>query len=111
MDILSSIEHRMVLLESSHADLDDDVQKIRWDTDGLDKKISTELMLLKNETRSILEECEHIRKVVFKLGSSLRERVTKGEVEEFEKKVQEWPVHEYITKKELVPTFERYAKQ
>ena len=66
---------------------------------------------LKKETESLLKECEEIRRAVFKLGSLLREKATKQELQDFESKAQEWLVHEFITKKELDTTFDRYAKR
>lgn len=110
MDILKSVIHRMGLLEQTHANLKGNLDNIDDDTDILDRKISTELMLLKKETSQILADCDEIRKNVFTLGSHLRSKVSKREINEFEQIIQDWPVQDYITQKELKPTFSRYSK-
>lgn len=111
MDILQSVMHRLNLLESTHANLSEDQQRIKYDTNILDEKISRELFLLKQETKSMLEECNHIHKMVFEIGSLLQEKITKQELESFDKQVQEWNVETFITTQELPSTFEKYAKQ
>lgn len=111
MGLLQGIEHRMNLLETTHADLHNTNIKLSWDTNELDRKISDELQLLKKETKDLLAECEIIRKRVFALGSLLKEKATKQELIDFENKVHEWPTHEYFSFDELKHTFEKYAKR
>ncbi len=111
MDIFQSIAHRMNLLESTHADLSDDQQRIKWNTNELDLKIVTELNLLKKETASILEECNQIHKAIFTIGSSLREKISKQELQVFEELTNQWPVESFITSAELPIIFDKYAKK
>ncbi|MCA9478376.1 MAG: hypothetical protein KC535_04465 [Nanoarchaeota archaeon] len=110
MDIISSIEHRMGLLGQSHKEMEDEDKEQRWNTEKLESKISSELQVLKSETQSLLQECEKIHRTIFHLGAKLKEKLVKQELEEFDKLVQDWSLEEFITRKELEPTFDRYAK-
>ena len=84
MDIIKSINHRMQLLDQTDKELTINDRTSERDTSKLDQKISFELESFKNETKSLLQECEVIRKAVFRLGSQLREKVSSQEFEIFD---------------------------
>ena len=110
MDIIKSIEHRMGLIEQTHKELRDQDRDSVWDTDKLNTKISSELNLFKIETKSILKECEDIKKAVFHLGGTLREKVSKHDLDLFQTTINEWPLEDFLTHKELYPAFNKYSK-
>lgn len=109
MDIINSLNHRMSLLHKTNEELINDNRENEWATDKLNQKITSELSLLKEETKYILNECKDIHKAVFQLGLKLREKVPKQELNLFETTVNEWNLEDFITKPELPITFEKYS--
>ena len=64
MDLLKSMNHRINLLDEMNQSLTIHDRKNNWEISELDVKTTFELKQLKEETKSILEECNTIHKAV-----------------------------------------------
>lgn len=107
-DINKQIEHRMGLLLKTHNELEAEDQKQTMDIQRINREAKKELNEIKKEIGEYKELVDKIYNIVFQIGHQLRQKVPKQQLENLQKKVDEWNVDQFITRKELEKTFRKH---
>jgi hypothetical protein len=110
MDFVKDMNHRMDLVELTDKEMLRNNKDLDENISALNMKTALELEDLKNECKTMLDDCKFLHRAIYKLGSSLKEKVQLAKLEELKKNIDEWKIEDFATRKDLISSFERYSR-
>lgn len=108
--VFEQLLHRLDLLEKTHADVDFKHTEQQDYIKAIKQSLKTEKETIRNELTSMKEECNNLHNALFKLGAALKEKTLQRDVDTFKEQLDNWQLEDFISKKELEPSFNRYSK-
>jgi len=109
--IINKIEQRMNSVEKTTFNFEKKITELNKDITKQKKETRTQTENIKKELENITTNVNKLHKLVFSWGKILRYRVTKRDFENISKTLNEKPIEDFITKKELERTYNKYSNQ
>ena len=108
MKILDKLNKRLDIIENNNA-------KLRKTQEEQTRKVENQRKIQKEEVMEFQKQCQEIeehfkelKKIVFTIGHKLKDKVTKDEMEAMKKRIESWPLEEYINRNELEKTYNNH---
>jgi len=110
-DITAKLNHRFKLIEKLDEDLHQNQKKISISMELGGERIKKDISEFKEELKDLNVEIDKLLKTIYCLGSELKTKVSGLDFDEIKTRVDNWKLEEFIQKKELEKTFNRYAEE
>ncbi len=107
--LIFDFNHRLNLLTNVFKDISAQEFGNSTKVTVFDVSLHKEILDLKKEMSNLMVESDVLVKLVFELGSSLKNRVRKSELATLKNKIDSWPLEDFISYNELSHNFNNYA--
>jgi hypothetical protein len=108
-NLINQMSRRIELADESFREFSKSKQEVDKQIEERKKEYKEKIKTIHEQIKEITNISKELRELVFSIGATLTDKVTKRDFEKFETKVNEYNFEDILHRQELERSFNRYA--